>query len=163
MNDQLDRLLDAAEAQARIVLITLQMPLMPGWVIVKPDGTTEVRHTPFKNDAEKLMAEFWIKTEMAELEAIAYSFVGEAWMASVAQDQVTADERLESDWLKPSNRPDRIEIVSAIAVNRESVKSRTWEIKRATTGRVLSLDRRQTLEPEVFGGWITRLLPSTHG
>lgn len=159
--NQLDILLDAAEAQARIVLVTLKFPsLLPMWVIVTGTGETVLRQTPFANDAQKLAVEFYMKEELRELEAVAYSFLAEAWMAHVELDQITSDDRLTSDWLRPTYRPDRIEIVTAIAVNRAQTKTRTWEIIRdgTATGKVKRLKRREALEAETFGGWTTKLL-----
>jgi hypothetical protein len=156
MRPNLDELLDLAGRQAQIILVDQKMPdLLPSWVLVQADGSCEVIGTPWRNDIEKNQTGHLMKAKMAELGTVAYSFVAEAWAATAPKGY--EGSTYLPDNLRPRNRPDRTEVVSALAANAQEAKFRQWEIKRDSDGHVIALS---ALEESLKGSrsWMAELL-----
>jgi hypothetical protein len=152
----LDQLLDLAGHQAQIVLVKHKMPeLVPSWVLIQADGGTQIIGTPWRNDAEKTQTGWHMKAKMRELGTVAYSFVAEAWAATLPK--AYQDSVYLPDELRPRNRPDRTEVVAALAANAQEAKYRQWEIKRDSDGHVIALER---MEESLKGSrsWMAELL-----
>jgi hypothetical protein len=156
MKPNLDDLLDLAGHQAQIILVDQKMPeLIPSWVLIQADGSTQIIGTPWRNDAEKSQTGDLLKAKMDELGTVAYSFVAEAWAATAPKGY--EGSAYLPDNLRPRNRPDRVEVVAALAANAQEAKYRQWKIKRDSDGHVIALER---LEESLKGSrsWMAELL-----
>jgi hypothetical protein len=139
----LDDMLDLAGRQAQVVLIQYKMPhLVPSWLLIQADGSTEIIGTPWNDDDEKHNFVVLMKLKMRELGTVAYSLVAEAWQASAPKHWDTKSDL--PDKLRPRNRPDRKEVVMALAATATEARYRQWEIKRDWVENITSLE----LEPE---------------
>lgn len=156
MKPTIDTLLDLAEKHARLILTVLHQDLMPSWVIVTTDGTAIIRGTPWRNDAEKHLAEVFIKGELTKHHASAFSFVSEAWVAGAPQDWDPGTPMPEAD--RPANRVDRREVVIAFASNGQDGEMRRWQIMRNWKGEVEHLQREATDDWTQLEGWIADLM-----
>lgn len=86
--------------------------LMPTIIAQTPDGGLHVFKTPWRNDHEKICALAMVTLEMLSAGCTRYVFVHEAWMAPYeSKDDVKTKGT-------PSQRPDRIDTLIAVAVDR---------------------------------------------
>lgn len=86
--------------------------LMPTIIAQDPKGALHVFKTPWRNNHEKICALAMVTIEMLAAGCSRYVFVHEVWGASYAsKDEVETRGT-------PSQRPDRIELLMAVAVDR---------------------------------------------
>jgi hypothetical protein len=136
-DDLLDMLIDHAYQHARTILIerrTGDQQLAPAWLTIGGDGAFTVTITPFSNDFEKDLVIAAMRKTMREQGVVAYSFVSEAWSASEPESY----DPKRHGW--PKDRPDRQEVVIAVASTRAVCIHATWLIKRDKRGRVTALE-----------------------
>lgn len=119
----LNHMLDMAHAQAERVLVGTSEDLMPVFLFINGKGESGVIGAPFRSTIEKDMVADAARKLFADKQAVAYSFLSEAWMASVKHQR-------EYDGPPPSALPDRIEVVMALAETATEMKSRMWKIVR---------------------------------
>lgn len=150
--DTLPKLVQIAGEHAKAVLIGLGQPLMPSWVYIDGTNQLHVLATPWRSDQEKVQVGTQMRRILREAQAQAYSLVVEAWAAR-APAGWKPDQKVP---IRPSNRPDRQEIVVAFATDGERTEWRRWEIVRDWQESVTALNE------QAFDGmaesWLTRLL-----
>jgi hypothetical protein len=131
-----DELLRKAEDHARATMIGGKAELLPLTHMVRADGKEVVIGTPWRNDTEKQMAHAVLSGLMRVGDVIRYSVLCEAWSAVAPEGfdpkDMTADPPIRE-------RPDRTEIVMAIAVDRAGHDVRVWETKRDANGNCIDL------------------------
>jgi hypothetical protein len=135
----LDDMIRLAFQHAHTVLIEFkQKSLIPAFSILKPDQTVAIVGTPWANDEEKKTMLLWMKQYLKDEGSIAYCVVGEAWLATYSQVE------LRNDFVMPSKSDRRIEVVIAVAADREGHKvMRAHEIIRNTDGAVIGFAEAQ--------------------
>jgi hypothetical protein len=155
LDDTLEKMLALAEEQARLVMIGKSQDLMPTWVLVAADDEVFILGTPWRDDREKRATELFLRKEVRKRRTVAYSFITEAWEAHYPKE-TDLDKPLP---LRPAQRPDRKEIVMAMATDGRRRLWRKWETRRDYTERVIALERADfgagAGEPE---GWMAELL-----
>jgi hypothetical protein len=159
MND-LDQLIELAGTQARGVLVELGLPqLVPSWVLINKKGQFNVVTTAWKDDEQKELARKAIRQHMRQHRTTTYSVVFEAWAAHAPSDW-NPDEELQP-WEHASERPDRWEVVIAIACNRKQSRIKQWKIVRDPfSGKVTDLEPDEAIEPGSWDGWLAEMLSS---
>ena len=105
----LDDMVKVGLEQAHRTLIGTREQLVPTCLLCGSDGKLTILATPWDGDFEKQLAQISVKLTMKETDCVAYSMVMEAWPASYP----TAD----TGGVRPSQRPDRIEMVMVIATD----------------------------------------------
>jgi hypothetical protein len=152
--ERLIQLLDLAEKHAYMILVERQVPLVPSWVLISDKGEVTALGIPWDDNFEKTMTKLFLPLEMAKHKTIAYSVVLEVWAASLSQEEY---ERGPEELVPPSERPDRRELVLAMATDGTSTEWRGWNIVRDALQMVSALEPTK----EDFGGvetWMTKLL-----
>lgn len=142
METSLDLLLELAGAHARHVLIDAKCrSLMPAWLLITRKGTPIIVGTPWADDEQKEKVRKRMRIHMAKVGCTAYSFIMEAWVAKATPDEVDlVTLRMTPGHLRPSQRPERKEIVLACAATADEARWRSWRIVReATTERIVDL------------------------
>jgi hypothetical protein len=84
---------------------------------------------------------------------VAYCIASEAWMATYPAEAAGKWRRPD---VMPEARPDRREVVMAIAANRRAQAFKVWAIVRDKAGQVIELPLQET--PADTGGDLTELL-----
>jgi len=96
----------------------------------------------------------FLRAKMREWNTVAYSIVVEAWAAQQPKDWKIGDD----PGPRPAQRPERKEVVIAIASDGTEVVSRTWEIVRDWHERVIGLEQIEHPDYGVMQGWMAELL-----
>lgn len=131
---QLNRLLDVAEMHARRILISFGADeLTPLFHLVCPGTHDYCIATPFSGDESKDAAAQMVREKIRETGATAYMFLSEAWM--ITREPGYDLQRSQ----RPTDAPDRIEVVIAIATDGVGYKARRWRIKRGHRGQCVDL------------------------
>lgn len=154
-------LCDKAEIHARNILIARgEMDLATFWHLVTPNQNFLVA-TPWRDDAEKDAAVDFIRATLKSDKAKAYCFTSEAWLARYEKGEIDQDSE---QWpsVRPSNRPDRMEVVAIFASTRSKQFMRTLEMIRDPGGKVIDLKalERPYLEDAEEGAEIGGTMPS---
>jgi hypothetical protein len=155
----LNALVHLAGMHARQVLVDLGQDLMPSWLLVDKAGKCTIVGTPWRSDQDKQRVRKLMREHMRKHGTVCYSVVVEAWAAHAPPDFNPAKDELQP-WEKPLQRPDRWEIVIAIASDGKQTQSKQWKIIRdwSQSGKII------TLEPVVMDagieGWMTEMLSS---
>lgn len=150
----LDVLINLAGEHARRILIEQkQSALRPMFLFVTPAGRTIVPCDAYMDsgDAKEALAES-MRALMREQGAVAYSFISEAWMATVpSSSPLPRDVR---------SRPDRIEIVYAVAFDAAGdARSACWRMIRDPHRKILALEPEpMPTGPDVLAGRFANLL-----
>lgn len=148
----LNMLVELASHQAEQVLIKEHQDLMPTWVLVNKDYQLLIIGTPWENDQQKKLTEITIRQEIRKHQAIAYSFVVEAWAASYC------DQR-EYQKTRPQDRVDRQEVVISFATDGRQIVWKNWAIRRNHLDLVVALDAALPINKDDSAeGWMTQLL-----
>jgi hypothetical protein len=163
MNDHqlLDKLLELAERQARMVLLDLRLPsLMAAWVLMTKKGKFEIVATPWRDEAEKQLYADMLRAMMRKKQVMAYSFVTEAWTRHLEADEWDNDSGLPVDGIEPRNYAGREEVVIACACSKDIARWKQWRIVReATTEVIIDLKERPLPESESPPeSWMVELL-----
>lgn len=139
----LDQLLELGEQHARRVLIGGKEELVPMFHLVYPDGASMVIGAPWHNDAEKDATVNAIRAAMQIGDVIRYGFVCEAWTLHLAPGEAMD--------IRPSESPNRVEMVCVSACDLKQQKLVGYEIKRDKRGYCTDLVRQQYETAEVKG------------
>jgi hypothetical protein len=135
MTDELDAMLELAGEHARRVLVEMkQADLMPTFVMVA-DEENIFMPAPWRDDDEKRIMLAAARAIMKDKRVTRYSVVSEAWTAV----QPKGWKPGMPQGPLPADRPDRKEIVIAIAADKATSKSRVWDIVRGEGGSVVDL------------------------
>ena len=151
---RLDRMIELAFKHAQQVLLKgKQRALVPTWVLFDADGKFQIHATPWEDEADKKLAELFIRIQMIQHKTVAYSLVTEAWVAAAPkgwtpdQPRTFPEARLD---------PERREAVIALACTRTEHRAKSWWIRRN------HLEQIAALEPNWLDGdyqsWLTTLL-----
>ena len=131
--------------------------LTPMFHLVSPDANRQdlIIGCEWANANEKYMAIAAVKEKAHEIGAVAAMFITEAWMAKYDKDHT----RGIND--PPSENPNRIEIVIAIAIDNDGhQESATWQIVRDKPGGSITALVEECLETTAFqANIIDGLLP----
>jgi hypothetical protein len=150
----LHTLLDDAERHIRRVLLEKKEPeLVPMFVMATKRGGIILCPTPWRNDEEKRLMIEALRREMRKEGAEAYCFMSEAWTAVQPKGWKPGD----SEGPAASHRPDRQEIVFALAADRERTIQRQWRIVRGEAGTIVKLDLDKE-PPDAIVGRMSELL-----
>lgn len=129
----LDDMIELAFNHARSVLIEFKQPsLVPAFSILGEDRTVDIVATAWATDEERAAMLLWMRRYMKDHNSLAYCVIGEAWSA------IYSDQELREGFVRPSLSDRRIEVVIAVAADREGHKmTRAHEIIRNTDGQVI--------------------------
>lgn len=131
-------LLTLSGEHAQHVLVDLKLgELLPTWVLVTPQNKLMIFSTPWRDQLEKDNAHIFIKRKMREVNAVAYSFIAEAWTAVYDKD---FDPNTMDKMDLPRHRPDRREIVLAEASDGTETLYRHWRIQRDYKNEIFRLE-----------------------
>lgn len=111
-------------------MIRTRGEVTPMFVLHGANGVSVPVATPFGSDEEKAAVCGLIRAMCATLPVVAYSMLCEAWSTRVARDDAASRVR-------PSESPDRREVVMATAVTRAGCVSAAAEILRDGGGRAV--------------------------
>jgi hypothetical protein len=136
VSDELERMLDNAGAHAENLLIDQhEDELLPFFHMITADGENILAPTPWRDEDDKRDMLGSIRLFMRMKNVVRYSVVSEAWAASQPKDWKPGQDISPM----PSERPDRREIVIAIAADKERTVSRSWDIVRGEAGSIVKL------------------------
>jgi hypothetical protein len=135
MTDDLDALLDNAGQHARNVLVEMkETELLPTFLMIAPEENI-LMPAPWRDEAEKRVLLRTARGFMKAKGVTRYSMVSEAWTAV----QPAGWKPGMPQGPLPADRPDRKEVVIAIAADKTVTKSRVWDIVRGEGGSVVDL------------------------
>ena len=120
--------------------------------MVYPDESLEAIATPFRDDHERMAIAAIMREHLRLKKAVAYSFVFEGWQATLDRSEPLGETKIR-------DRPDKREVVIAIATDGLNQKMRLWGIVRDRRGRCKALLLEDEGAPTV--GWATNLLGGT--
>jgi hypothetical protein len=160
----LDQLLELAGQHATNVLVSLKMDeLVPSWVLISPKDEKQwsVIATPWRGPLDKTRQVNRLVRYMREHAVIAYSFVCEAWAASINPEEGWSPDSGQPlpAHLRASQRPNRREVVMAVAATRATARYSQWLILRDALGAVSELRFEPMAESDIAPeSWIANLL-----
>lgn len=144
-------MLEGAEAHARKVLLEKHQSLPPTWTLFDKNDHETRFATPWNDNFQKKLAEFFLRMQIVRYESVAYSFVTEAWLALTNSPDYKPNQ-------PAGEQSERQEVVVALAVNRESQELRTWIIKRDYHERVIKLELKHIKDADTsFTSWMSSL------
>lgn len=151
----LDDLLDLAENQARRVLLELgYRQLIPIYLLVSANKTKTIA-CPWNSELDKQIMLAIVRDEAAKMKALALSHLSEAWVSK----RYANLEEAKAD-VKPSQHPERREIVMILATNGVTTKARKLAIERDWKGKITELTCDELGSEDTFvGRMIDGLLP----
>lgn len=153
MKPNLDDLLKLAEDDARRVIFKQRVQVPPTWFLSDGKRTMSLA-TPWGNDVERELAKMFMRIQVKLYHTVAYSFIAEVWSAT--QDTANPSE------VQPRNRPDRKEMVFALATDGKTIRIRSWDIVRDWNEQIVALEAKES--PALgFGGWTCSLLGKPEG
>jgi hypothetical protein len=158
---QLDAMLHLAETQARQILLKLHIPsLMPVWLMITADGKVDILPTPWQDEHEKQSYANMVRVLMRKHRVVAYSFLTEAWTATLDKDEFDEKSGRPHDGIMGArHRPDRQEIVIACACTATISRWKRWRIVReATTERIIKLEEQSEPLGAEAESWLTEML-----
>jgi hypothetical protein len=148
----LTQLVEFAGEHAQRVLIGLNKPLVPAWVMVDAKGKVEIVGTPWRNDIEKTIMVAAMRLGMRKNGIVAYSLVVEAWAASAPPGWKEGDPHVP-----PAEDPKRREIVVALATDGKETVWRQWVMHRDYNEQVVKLEP-EPMKAEQATSWMAGLL-----
>lgn len=160
----LSALLRTAGEVARATLIERGEPEFVGmYHLISPQGDAVIL-CPWHNQQEKLVAIDRVKKIAHRLGATAAMFAGEVWM--VARHTPTpwhAKHIFENDD-PPSQQPDRVEAIIAVATDGTDTVANVWQIVRTRPGGpVLDLLEQKQWNGDFSGRLVDGLIPRKGG
>jgi hypothetical protein len=159
----LENLLKHAGAVARAQLIAEGHPEFTGMFhLVAPEGGTDaVIICPWRDGEEKLLTIAKVKEIAHGMDAVAAMFAGEVWMVKRAAPTPWHAKRIFENEDPPSQQPDRVEAVFAVATDGRRTVANTWRIVRNRPGGpVIALLEQPEMAGNFSGRIIDGLLPA---
>jgi hypothetical protein len=152
----LSDLIRLAGQHAETVMIKLGQDLPPTWLMVDTKKRVKIVATPWADDAEKAVYRRGLQFAMAMTEVVAYSFVTEAWAATLERGEYENP----LGHVPPSERADRREVVIACAATLGARKLASWAVERNEAGKVMALTPNPIPDNEgrAFESWIATML-----
>jgi hypothetical protein len=140
MTDIIDNLLQVGELHARKILLELkQKELTPFYHLAGGEGEKDaIIPCSFTNDFQKQLTFLAAQSIAKQIKAVAGMFVAESWVLCVKADTYQVFDQMP----RPSQHPDRIEVVMMVATTGRETRSRSLRIIRAgnkETGRITDL------------------------
>ena len=161
----LEQMIDLAVEHAKNVLIgRADAQITPCFLLESRTGARMLFSTPWRSDIEKQIMTRALGATMRERDILRYSFISEAWMATMPRGDLTLedlDKKRFADEEMPRNRSDRIEVVMIMAADKARRLSHVYRIIRGEGGTVVKLDRDQDLIAENFIGRFANLLQAS--
>jgi hypothetical protein len=158
----IDQMVAKAGDHAHNMLVRNKMKmLMPHWFLIDKNGGGEVLVTPWDSDEQKNRIFGLIRLRLRHGNAMAYTFMSEAWMALYDKDEAPKNE--DRPAVMPSAHPKRIEVVAIMISTRSKQRMINLEIKRDPAGAVIDLvevsmiDAAKGEEGGMIGGSIPSL------
>lgn len=151
----IEKMLELAHGQAQNLIVGNKEQIMPVFLILTGHDEIMIVGTPWQDDDQKDMAVALLRRMMASHQAKAYSFLTEAWVARQPKGWKIGDPQGSA----PKNRPDRKEVVLAMASNGSSTKYKSWDIIRDQDGNCIELKPEKDITEFAFGRF-DGLLPS---
>lgn len=133
----------------------------PTFLMESERGARMLMQAPWRSDSEKDLLIRALAATMRARGIIRYSFVSEAWMATIPADSMTIEEAVKhrfTDDEMPRNRPDRREVVMTVAADRERSISAVYAIIRGEGGTVVKLEHQRDITSDPFYGRFSNLL-----
>jgi alkylated DNA nucleotide flippase Atl1 len=149
---KLEQLVEMAGTHARAVLTVLNQSVVPTWVLIDDKGKISITATSWTDEREKATCVAMMRARMREEKIVAYSVVAEAWSAVQPKGWKVTDPHV-----RPSEDPQRVEIVLALATDGKETEWRRWRIERNATGRVVALEPEAIPQEQVVG-WMANML-----
>jgi hypothetical protein len=145
----LETLVKLAYDHAKNVIIKHKSQLAPTWLMINEKAEVYVMCTPWGDDREKMFTELIVRAGLLKYQAIAYSIVAEAWMASYK----------ETDEIRIRENPNREEVVMAFTTDGKDKIFRAWKLKRNHLEQVTDLEKvdPQQLDEEKAESWMLNL------
>lgn len=144
-NDLLQDLLTSGERHARICLMEEgEEEVAPFYHLVSADGGHSLVLVQWRDEVDKRMVVQAVKEAARQFDAVAAMLVTEAWAADYDSDGPGPDDP------RPSQHPERIEIVSLVATDSKRMVGRVLEIKRDASGHITELERRPDQSAEII-------------
>lgn len=136
LNLSLDNMLDMAFKHAQTTLIGSKESLIPAFLVVPENDQPFIVGVPFPPHpfAKEIVIEA-MRALMLDRRAIQYSFVSEAWAASISNEELDSGH-----YDPPSQSPHRVEVVIALATDGVETKYRQWKIIRGAKGKCVALE-----------------------
>jgi hypothetical protein len=143
----LDEMLQLAGEHAQRMLVGGEVEsLIPTYQLWNRDELLSIVACPWSDEAEKEFAFDKVRMLARQMRATRLVFLSEAWMATA---KPTDDlDRMDP----PSQRPDRQEVVFAVATDGKRKKARSWAIVRDKPGGKITALTEQPMEAGSFGG-----------
>jgi hypothetical protein len=143
-----------AGRHAETVLVLKHEPeLAPMFHMLDEEGNSVIAPVIWRDENEKHAILAGMKILMRQEEIVAYSMVSEAWAAVQPKDWKPSMPYGPM----PSERPDRKEVVIAIAADKIRAISRSWDIVRGEAGSIVKLEL-SPLAPDRQEGRMAELL-----
>lgn len=167
----LDIMIDTAEDFARRVLLEKkQKQLMPSFLLIQPDDSAEIIQVEldFNIDLQKQLLRAKMRALMQEKGTIMYSFISEAWQSpeGIPPEKVKRDAQgiyyHSPDVPRPSQHPNRIEVVMVMATDGIRAKYKQWLIKRDYKGAIRDLVPDRDMEGDTVISPFADLLTRGH-
>jgi hypothetical protein len=153
------RMLELAYGQAKNLIVGNKEQIMPVFMVLAGDDSIVFVGTPWHGDDQKNMAIVMLRELMKEHKATAYSFLTEAW---VARQPKGWRPGIDPRGPAPMNRPDRKEVVLAMATNGIDTQYKSWDIVRDADGNCVELVEEKKITAFSMGRFEGLLPTSTH-
>jgi hypothetical protein len=154
MSDDLDGLLELAGGHAHAVLIDMKADELTPTFLMVSAGEHIFMPAPWRSEGDKAAILEAAREIMKEAGVIRYSVISEAWTA--AQPEGWKPGMPQGPL--PADRPDREEVVIAIAADKTTAKSRIWRIVRGEAGSIVDLRHDPGQQMTDLGGRMAELL-----
>ncbi len=150
----LKEMVDLGGKHARRILITEgAKQLTPVFHLVAADGAHQIVAAIWTNDDEKDAVLGQVRQIAHQMNAVAVMMINEAWMASYDKPLTSWHADRQGPYVRPSERPDRKEVVIASALdNEDNNVTQTWQIVRSRPGGpIIALMNAYDSEKENMG------------
>jgi len=139
----LDDLLDVGERHARKILLQRREPMLQTFFhLVAPEGEKDaIIPCNWRDDYEKDVTVATVKATAAIMKAVMALYVSEAWMLTLPPPLTSWHAQHQMDNTpRPSESPDRVEVVHIMAYDGITAKGRTLQmVRNRPGGKLISL------------------------
>ena len=160
--DKIKNLNDLLERHIRFCkdIFTTQGHVLPMWVGQDIDGNLYPITATFESSDDKQKAAEDLKNIFRKVKAIRYVFMLESWMVRTTKDKPSDLESIESGEIRPSQHPDREEVIIIYGEDLgEKSQITILKINRPADGEPFLTTLEETEALEKFSGLFCGLLP----
>jgi hypothetical protein len=157
----LEQLVDSGINHARHILLDQREPAMQTlYTLITDQNELILLPCTFKNDFEKDVTVAAVKATAALSNAVMALYVAEAWMLKLPPPLTPWHAKRQMENLpRPSQSPDRIEVVHALATDGTTTLSRTLQmVRNKPGGKLMSLVPMPELEDGEGKSYIGRMI-----